>query len=236
MDSPLRVRRNEMNKHVSYSTNRVSPMMSQIRELSVLDKDLQSFVTQNTHQLKQFALKSEDLSENIDNLASQTEKIELESIKKLKKQNDFLMEWNKHNSSVIETNFNKKKNKINDFFEKYTTIVDKENHNISVEFENKIRILINDFQEKRYQFHLKKRKREAEMEEMKIRIFGKLNSIYNTLEEVSKKRKNKQDKAVELLNDLKTAFERRLIQSERDRDENEIVLAQMLDSIINKFD
>jgi hypothetical protein len=225
-----------MNKNISYSTNRVSPVNSQIRELQILEKDLQSSLTQNTHQMKQFALKSEDLSENIDNLSSQTEKIEVESMRRLKKQSDFLMEWKKHHLSVVETDFNKKKNKINDFFEKYHTMVDKENHNISAEFENKIRILINDFQEKRYQFHLQKRKKEAETEEMKVRIFGKLNSVYNSLEEVSRKRKQKQEKAVEMLNDLKNAFERRLIQSERDRDENEVVLAQMLDSIINKFD
>ena len=98
---------------------------------------------------------------------------------------------------------------IDDFFDKFHGMLQKDKNDTFGEFENKIRVLINDFQEKRYQLHLHKRKRETELEELKIKVFGKLNEVHNTLEEVRKRRKQSHNKAVQLLGDLKLKFEKR---------------------------
>ena len=238
VDSPLRLRKPNVPAHQDFSssTNKLTTSAIQSRELRQLEHELQARVDRNSATLKTFALKSEEVSEQLEDLASQTEKVEVDSMVRLRNQTDSLIRWSQDNVAISETNLRKKKDLINDYFEKFQALLQKEKNEACGEFEGRIRVLVNDFQEKRYQLHLQKRKREAELEELKIKIFGKLNEVQNCLDEVRKRRKQRQEKAVEFLSDLKFKFEKRLLQSQKERDENEVVLAQMLDSVISKFD
>jgi hypothetical protein len=236
IDSPLRpYSRNHGNRlNQSNMTNRVLPQKT--RELHAMELDLDTCIKQNNENLKRFAVQSEDASENLEEFSGNIDQIESECIGKARKHLEGMVLWGKQNADSLETNFQKKKDQISDFYEKFDTLLEKENFAISEQFENKVRILVNEFQEKRYQRNLAKRKREEKLEEMKTRIFGKLSEAQEHLQDVVRKRKQTQERGLEVLSDLKQLFERRLVQSQRQRDENEMVLAQMLDSVISKFD
>ena len=237
-ESPLRVPFKDIHVNTAHSkyTNKENNFVNKSKQLKEMQQDLNSQIVQNEENLKNFAYKSEEISDQLEKLDSQVEKIEINSLMSLKQHTDNLIIWNKKNNSIAETNFTNKKNTLEDFYKNLQSDLIKENNEISDEFQANIKVLINDFQEKRYQRHLWKRQQDVELEDMKNRIFGKLNDTQIKLEDVSRKRKQYQEKAVILLSDLKKVFEKRLMQSERERDENEIVLAQMLDSIITKFD
>ena len=236
MESPLRpISRNTPHRaNQSGLSNTITP--SSTRDLRIIELDLDTKTRANAENLKKFAIKSEEISGKLEDLSLNIERAETQCLDRIKEYSTQMTSWNADNDQLLETNFQKQKEHLSDFFEKFHSVLDKENAQLSDDFENRIRILVNEFQEKRYQRNLRKRKREAEVEELKIRIFGRLEEAQALLEQVARKRRQGQEKALQSVSDLAHLFERRIVQSERDRDENEVILAQMLDSIISKFE